>query len=95
MPVDEALQSRLRWLSSSGPVGVDDSSFGGVLRELRQRSGLSQRQLADQVGTTQSAIARLESGHVRPLLSTLEKLADALNEDLVVHVRRSAPVQDR
>ena len=36
------------------------------IRTLREKKGLSQRQLAELVGTTQSAIARLEGGRISP-----------------------------
>lgn len=42
------------------------------LRTARQARGLTQREVAERIGTTQSAIARLESGGVSPRLSTLE-----------------------
>jgi ribosome-binding protein aMBF1 (putative translation factor) len=54
------------------------------VRELREKRGLSQRELAERLGTTQSAVARLEAGHVSPSLPTLDKLADALGVELVV-----------
>lgn len=54
-----------------------------VLR-LRQRRGLSQEALAEQLGTRQPAIARLESGTANPRLSTLAELARAL--DAVVRI---------
>lgn len=38
------------------------------------------------MGTTQSAIARIEGGGVRPRLETLEKLAHAIDQELVVGV---------
>ncbi len=43
----------------------------------RARAGLTQAQLAKRMGTTQSAIARLESGRL-PSMSTLKRYADAL-----------------
>jgi DNA-binding Xre family transcriptional regulator len=50
------------------------------IHRLRTRAGLSQKQLADFVGTTQSVISRLEStnysGHS---MNMLEKIASALN----------------
>ena len=43
--------------------------------EARVRAGLTQEQLARRMDTTQSVIARLESGRVRPSTQTLERLA--------------------
>lgn len=54
------------------------------IRALRQARGLSQRDLAERVGTTQSAIARLEGGNVSPSLPTLDKIAEALDVELSV-----------
>jgi predicted transcriptional regulator len=50
----------------------------------RGEKGLSQRELAELVGTTQSAIARLERGGRPPRIDTLLTIADALDCDLVV-----------
>jgi len=49
-----------------------------------EKRGLSQRELADRVGTTQSAIARLEARNISPSLPTLDKVADALGVELIV-----------
>lgn len=54
------------------------------IRALREARGLSQRELAERVGTTQSAIARLEGGNVSPSLLTLDKIAEALQAELSV-----------
>jgi DNA-binding XRE family transcriptional regulator len=45
--------------------------------EARAHAGLSQRQLAQRMQTTQGVIARLESGRVKPSTRTLERLAAA------------------
>lgn len=47
---------------------------GDLVREARRRAGLSQRELADRAGTTQSAIARLESGRSNPSFDLLQRL---------------------
>ena len=43
----------------------------------RAHANLSQAELAERMGTSQSAIARLESGRFKPSTRTLEKLAAA------------------
>lgn len=62
------------------------TAFRELARRLRTDAGVTQGELAERMGTTQSAIARLESGGVRPTLETLERLAHALGHDLVVGV---------
>jgi|SRR5687768_1838310 len=54
------------------------------IRGLRERKGLSQRELAERVGTTQSAIARLEAGNISPSLPTLDRIAEALGAEVSV-----------
>jgi predicted transcriptional regulator len=56
--------------------------------ELRGRHNLTQKELADRVGTSQPAIARLESGNYRNLsLSFIRRIARALNAVTDVHIR--------
>lgn len=55
--------------------------------ERRRRLGLSQAELARLTGTTQSAIARLESGQRPPRIDTLLRIADALDAELAVELR--------
>ena len=50
----------------------------------RKAHGLSQAELAELTGTTQSAIARLESGGRPPRIDTLLRIAEALECELVV-----------
>ena len=52
----------------------------------RQRLGLSQTQVAARMGTSQSAVARLESGDADVRLSTLERYAAALGQKLQVRL---------
>ena len=49
-----------------------------TLIRARIAAGLSQRELAERIGTTQSAIARLEGGSQWPKLDTLYHIATAL-----------------
>ena len=47
------------------------------LIEARTRAKLTQAELAQRMNTTQSVVARLESGRTRPSTRTLEKIAQA------------------
>lgn len=61
--------------------------LASLLIRLRTEAGLSQAELARRVGTTQSAIARMESGRVLPHLKSLVKIARACGKTLEVTVR--------
>jgi len=50
----------------------------------RLEQGITQSELAKIIGTKQSAISRLESGSYNPSITFLEKIAKALNLNLVV-----------
>ena len=56
-----------------------DAEYTIIETLIRARNGakLSQAELARRIGTTQSAIARLESGSLSPSLSTLRRYAAA------------------
>lgn len=54
--------------------------------DARQRKGLTQAELARRVGTTQSAIARFESGAGNPTLDFLSKVSAAVGARLDVRV---------
>ena len=58
--------------------------------KARAAAGVTQEELAKRIGTTQSAIARLESGKGKhsPSLATLQKYARALGCRLEVHLKR-------
>jgi transcriptional regulator with XRE-family HTH domain len=56
--------------------------LGDVLVGRRQELGLTQTQVAARMGTSQSAVARLESGGSDVLLSTLERYAEAVGWSL-------------
>jgi transcriptional regulator with XRE-family HTH domain len=48
-----------------------------TLLAMREKSGLSQAELAQRMGTNKSSICRLEKGNTDPSLSTLKKYAKA------------------
>ena len=58
--------------------------LASLLIRLRAEAGLSQADLAKRVGTTQSAIARMESGKVIPRLESLQKIARSCGKALEI-----------
>ena len=55
-----------------------------LIREARRRAGLTQRELAELAGTTQSAIARLESGRSSPSFDTVRRMMRLCGFNLLV-----------
>jgi ribosome-binding protein aMBF1 (putative translation factor) len=63
---------------------------GERVREAREAAGLSQRELARRMGTSQAAVARLEAGSVGATLTTLQRAATALGLEVQVELRPTA-----
>jgi len=59
-----------------------ETTPGQLLREARDRHGVSQKRLAMRASTTQSAISRIERDRVSPTVDTLRELLYLLGEDL-------------
>lgn len=71
-----------QWLADPAYQQAYDASqlefeLAHQLIDARIKSGLSQEELATKMGTSQSAIARLESGTRMPSMRTLAKFAQA------------------
>lgn len=68
----------------------DEFSLLDEFLKARTSQGLTQAQVAEKIGTTQSAVARMESGSDKhsPSLATLTKYADALGCKLEVRLVR-------
>ena len=54
---------------------------------LRKKKKISQAKLAEKIGMEQSAIGRIEAGKQNLTIETLQKIAFALNKELVVGFR--------
>jgi len=57
------------------------------IRRMRIRAGLTQKELAERAGVSQSLIARIERGSVDPRLSTLRRILSALEDAMKGRVR--------
>jgi len=63
----------------------------GELAAARRSAGLSQTQIAARMGTSQSAVARLESGEADVRASTLERYAAAVGGQISWRLRADGP----
>lgn len=78
-------------------AGIEqDLALGQLIYDLRSEAGLSQRELAERMGTTQSVISRLEEGGgARNRIDTLARVATALDRHLVVSFPEEVPADLR
>ena len=67
----------------------DEFALIEALVRARAAAKLTQAQLAERLGTTQSAIARLEGGRVSPSFATLRRYAEATGTRLTVGLVRA------
>ncbi|MBF8250282.1 MAG: transcriptional regulator, family [Candidatus Levybacteria bacterium] len=64
---------------------VENSIIAQVIQK-RLEKNMSQKQLAEKIGTKQSAIARLEGGNTNPSVAFLEKVSKALDSKLQISI---------
>jgi ribosome-binding protein aMBF1 (putative translation factor) len=62
----------------------EEFSMASTLIKARTDAGLTQKELAHRMNTTQSVIARMESGRVNPSSRTLQKFARATDTKLKI-----------
>ena len=81
--------------SAAVRAGIDqDFDLGQLIYDLRTEAGLSQRELAERMGTTQSVISRLEEGGgARNRIDTLARVAVALDRHLVLSFPSEVPAK--
>ena len=67
-------------------VMADEYAIARELIAARARAGLSQSEVAQRMGTTQSVVARLESGKRPPSMRTVERFAQAVGGHVVLRI---------
>ena len=72
-------------MAVSFPVVGGTSPAAEMVRSVRRAAGLSQRELAERIGTTQSAVSRWEAGRDEPRLSTLGAILTACGQRLFLN----------
>lgn len=66
-------------------------AFGGRIRDLRRKAGLTLQTLADQAGISVGFLSQVERGKATPSLGTLASLAAALGVDVDVFISTPKP----
>ena len=89
-----------RWMKEPGfKVGFDalaeEFALASMLIAARAKAKLSQEEVAERMGTSQSTVARLESGAAKPSLSTLERFAKATGTRVRVSLVPEGPARRR
>ncbi|MHA6511858.1 helix-turn-helix domain-containing protein [Tessaracoccus sp. Z1128] len=64
-------------------MSATSESIGRMIREARTARGWSQQKLADELGSVQSAVHRIENGQQNLSLSMINRLAEALDMPLI------------
>jgi len=90
--IEELRNRRLVAMTTAGRAQFDEAiasarlaiEVGEKVREAREAVGLSQRELAARMSTSQAAVARLEAGGTSATLTTLHKAAAALGLELSI-----------
>ena len=67
---------------------ADPREIADMVRGARESCGFTQRELAVRMGSTQSTVARWETGEHQFTLATLDRIATALGVELRVHFGR-------
>ena len=72
---------------------ADEFAFLDEVLKARAEAGLTQAEVAARIGTTQSAIARLESAEPQhsPSIATLQKYANALGYKVQIRLVKETP----
>ncbi|MFT4111237.1 helix-turn-helix domain-containing protein [Silvibacterium sp.] len=74
-------------VASPAVTPQDDIDVARAVREIRQSRGMSQRQLAGRMQVPRTYISKIENGKAMPTLSSLERLALALQVDVCALLR--------
>lgn len=85
-------------MSAVLPRSAPPVSAAGLIRDARLRAELTQVQLADRAGVTQSVISTYENGRREPSLAALQRLLLAAGFTTAIHlqpVEEPPPLRDR
>src|SRR6201995_1261720 len=64
-------------------MATTNEKIGDFIARVRQERGMTQAEFANRLGTSQSAVNRIEKGRQNLSLETLARLSDALNKQII------------
>ena len=64
-------------------MATTNEKIGDFIARVRQERGLTQAEFANRLGTSQSAVNRIEKGRQNLSLETLGRLSDVLNKQII------------
>lgn len=67
-----------------------NEKFGLTLKETRKRHGLTQAQLSDLTGISQSPLSRIERGDWNVSLEVIERIASAMGVEVEIIIREKS-----
>jgi ribosome-binding protein aMBF1 (putative translation factor) len=82
----EARKKRDRAFSQDFDAGYQDFKFGVILRQEREKAGMTQDEVARKLHTKKSAISRIENHAEDIRLSTLEKFVSVMGRKLEIKI---------
>lgn len=80
--LDESLKKKL--IKANYDMLHPEYAVITAIIRAREKHGLTQKKLAEKMGTKQSVISRLESGNANPTIDFLKKIAEALDSGLEI-----------
>ena len=89
MPLDEVFsraEKSPRWKAAYGRADME-VKLAIQIAQARERADLTQAELAQEIGTTQSVISRIERADQNLTLETLSRIAQALDARLYIQLR--------
>jgi HTH-type transcriptional regulator / antitoxin HipB len=90
MNIDQYVNKRLK--NDANKVsefwaGYEDFKIGVMLRQEREKAGLTQDDVARKIRTTKSVISRIENHADNITISTLERFAKAIGKKIVIGIK--------
>ena len=85
-PVRIQLPSQGSELRAKHEAQADDMLTARALLKARTQAGLTQAEVAERMGTTQSTVARLEGGKSTPSLNSVRRYAKAVGYRAIVRL---------